>query len=70
MHVFLIVFIPVFTLEIQLPSLTPATFVCAYPKPGPGFLALYAVVFIMFKDLRLDIVVRVVDIGGIGGHHC
>jgi hypothetical protein len=44
--------------------------VCAYPKPGPGFLALYAVVFIMFKDLRLDIVVRVVDIGGIGGHHC
>jgi hypothetical protein len=36
---------------IPLTGLTPP-YVCACPKPGPGFPASYVVVFFMFSDLR------------------
>ena len=36
-------------------------YICACPKPGPGFLTTYS--------LRLDVFVRSVDIGGKADHH-
>jgi hypothetical protein len=38
-------------------------------SPGPEFLASYVVVFFMFNDLRRDVIVCFVDIGGIVDHH-
>jgi hypothetical protein len=38
-------------------------------SPGPEFLASYVVVFFMFNDLRRDVIVHFVNIGGIVGHH-
>jgi hypothetical protein len=36
----------------------------------PGFPTLYVVVFFMFTDLRSEVIVYFVDIGGIDDHHC
>ena len=40
---------------------------CACPKPGPGFPTLYVVQLV---QLRWEMIVRFVDIGGIDYHHC
>ena len=53
---------------IPLTSLTP-TYCCACPKAGPGFPTSYAVVFFFVSELRSEVVVRFVDIGGIVDHH-
>ena len=42
---------------------------CAFPKPGPGFPTSYVVVFFVFIELKWEVVVRFVDIGGIIDHH-
>ena len=42
---------------------------CACPKPGHGFLTPYVVVFLVFNDLRSEVVVRFVDIGRIVDRH-
>jgi hypothetical protein len=42
---------------------------CARPKPGSGFPMPYAMVFFMFNEMRLEVIVRFVDIGGIVDHH-
>ena len=39
----------------------------AFLKPGPGFQTPYVMVFFVFNDLRLKMVVRFVDIGEISG---
>jgi hypothetical protein len=55
---------------IKLTSLIPEH-VCAYPKPGPGFQSTYVIVcFWVFNDLKREMVVRFVNIGGIDDHHC
>ena len=50
---------------ISLTSLTPPHS-CACPKPGPGFPKSYVVVFscVQRVQLRLEVIVRFVDIGG------
>jgi hypothetical protein len=40
------------------------------PKSGPGFSILYVVVVLVCNDLRREVIVRFVDIGGIVDHHC
>ena len=50
-------------LKEHFTGLTPLHF-CAYPKPGPGFQTLYVMVFLMFNDLRSEVIVHFVD------HHC
>jgi len=37
---------------------------CVCPKLGPGFRTPYVVVYIMFNNLRREMIVRFVDIGG------
>ena len=49
--------------------LTPPHF-CSCPKAGPGFQMSYVVVFFMFNDLRWEVFVCFVNIGGIVDHHC
>ena len=46
-----------------------------YLEPGPGFSTLYVVFFVFFlcsvsSVLRLEVIVRFVDIGGIADHYC
>ena len=48
----------------------PQPHFCACPKPRSGFLTSYVVVFLMFNDLRLEVIVCFVDIGGIVYRHC
>ena len=43
---------------------------CACSKPWPGFPKPYVEVFFVFNGLRLEVVVRFVDIGGIINHSC
>ena len=43
---------------------------CCCPKPGPGFLTSYVVMFFVFSELRLEVIVHFVDIVGILDHHC
>ena len=43
---------------------------CACPKPGFGFPMSYIMVFFKLNDLRREVAVRSVDIGGIVDHHC
>jgi len=43
---------------------------CACPKPGSGFLMSYAIVFFVYNDLRLELIVCFVDICGIVNDHC
>ena len=44
---------------------------CACPKPGSGFSMSYVVVFfLVFSELRWEMVVRFVDIGRIVDHSC
>jgi hypothetical protein len=45
-------------------------YVCVCIMPRPGFPTLYVVVFFMFTDLRSEVIVYFVDIGGIVDHHC
>ena len=40
------------------------------PRSGPGFSTLYVVVVLVCNDLRREVIVRFVDIGGIVDHHC
>jgi hypothetical protein len=44
--------------------------ICTCLKPGPGFATLYVMVFFVFTDWRLEVIVRFVDVGEILGHHC
>jgi hypothetical protein len=44
--------------------LTPPYF-CAFPGSGPGFLTSYVFVVFVFNNLRSEVVVLFVDIGGI-----
>ena len=71
-------FIYVLPFEIQLSrweswdhitQFNPVTF-CSCPTSGCGFPASYVVVFLMFNDWRLEVVVCFVYIGGIVDHHC
>ena len=43
--------------------------ICACPMPGPGFLMSYVVILLMFSELRWEVIVHFVDIGGIIDHH-
>jgi hypothetical protein len=43
--------------------------VFAYPKPGPGFPTSNAVVFFVFSELELAVIVRFAGIGGIINNH-
>ena len=54
---------------IPVSVLTPPHF-CACTKPGLGFPTSYVVVFFMFSELRGEVIVRLVNIGGIVGYHC
>jgi len=54
---------------IPLTSLT-TPHCCACPKPRHVFPTSYAMVFFMFNDLMWELVVHVVDIGGIIDQHC
>jgi hypothetical protein len=47
----------------------PATLLCL-SNAGPGFPAAYVLVFFMFNNLRLEVVVHFVNIGGIVDDHC
>ena len=49
-------------------SLTTPHF-CASLKPGPRFPTSYDVVFCVFSELRWEIIVRFVDIGGIADNY-
>ena len=55
--------------EHQLFGLTPPH-LSACPKPKPDFPTLHGVIFFMFSDLRLEVIVCFGDIGGIVDHHC
>ena len=46
------------------------TFFSACHKPGPDFPTSYVVVFFMICELRREVVVHFVDIGGIVDHRC
>ena len=37
-------------------------YLCACPKPGPGFLSSYVMVFFIFSELRWEVILRFVDI--------
>ena len=54
---------------ILIPSLIPPHF-CACPKQGSGFSTSHVMVFFMFNDLRWEVIVRFIDIGGIVDYHC
>jgi hypothetical protein len=43
---------------------------CACPKPGPGYPTSYVMVFLMFIELRWEVIVCFVDIVGIVDLHC
>jgi hypothetical protein len=43
---------------------------CACPKSGHGFATSYVMVVLVFSELRGEVIVRFVDIGGIVDHHC
>ena len=71
-----------YVLEIQLHVLrrkgcasinqsNPAIFYTC-PKPGPGFPSPYVVVFlcVQWVQLRWEVIVHFIDIGGIDDHHC
>ena len=49
--------------RIPFTVLTPPLFACAWTTS-------YTVVFFVFSELRLEVIVRFVDIGGIVNHHC
>ena len=55
--------------RVPLTDLTPPPF-CACPKPGPGFTTSYVMVFLVFSELRWEVIVHFVDIVGIVNHHC
>jgi hypothetical protein len=42
----------------------------AYPKPGTGFPTSNAVVFFVFSELELAVIVHFAGIGGIINNHC
>ena len=50
------------------PGLTQL-YVCVCIMPRPGFPTLYVVVFFMFTDLRSEVIVYFVDIGGVVDNH-
>jgi hypothetical protein len=54
---------------VPLTDLTSLHF-CACPKPGPGFTTSYVMVFLVFSELRWDVIVHFFDIVGIVNHHC
>ena len=72
-------FIYILPLEIQfqdrrvgipLTSINPLHF-CACTKPGPRFPKSYVVAFcVQWVQLRWEVIVHFVDIGGIDDHHC
>ena len=43
---------------------------CACPKPGSGFPMPYVLGVFVSKELKWEVVVDFVDIGGIVDHHC
>ena len=45
-------------------------YLCACPKPGPGFPPSYVMVFLMFNDLKSEVIVCFVDVGKIVDLHC
>ena len=53
---------------VPLTDLTPPP-VCACPKPGPGFTS-SVMVFLVFSELRWEVILHFVDIVGIVNHHC
>ena len=56
-------------IEIPITCLTPPHF-CACPKVGPCYPSIYAeILLFMLNDLRREIVVSFVDIGGIVEHY-
>ena len=55
--------------QIPLTGLT-LPHLCACPKPGPGFPTSYVMVFFMFNELKCEVIVHLVDIGGIVDHDC
>jgi hypothetical protein len=44
--------------------------ICTYPNPGRGLPTSYVLVFFMINDLRREVVVCFIDIGGNVNHHC
>jgi len=52
--------------KIPLTGLNRSHF-CVCPKPGPRFPTSYVVAFFCFHDMRWEVIVCFVDIGG---HHC
>ena len=54
-------------------GLTPP-YCCACPKTGHGFqmsyMYMYVVVIFVFSELRCEVIVRFVNIGGIVDHYC
>jgi hypothetical protein len=56
--------------RIPLTCLTPPH-MRACPKSGPGFPTSYVVMSLfVFGEMRLEVIVRLVDIGWIVDHHC
>ena len=39
------------------------------PKPGPGIPSAYTVIFFVINDLKWEVFIRFVDIGGIVDHY-
>jgi hypothetical protein len=54
---------------LRLNGLTPPYF-CVGPHTGRGFPTSYVVVLFVLSDIRSEVIVRVVDIGGIVAHYC
>jgi len=45
-------------------------YVCACPNARLGFLTSYVMVFVMFNELRLEVIVHFIDIGGLVDNYC
>jgi hypothetical protein len=45
-------------------------YLCACLKPGPEFPPSYVMVFLIFNDLKSEVIVCFVDVGKIVDHHC
>ena len=63
------------SLNTGLTTLTDLTqpHFCVCSKPGPGFPMAYiwhGLFFVLFSEIRWEVIVRFVDIGRIVSHHC
>ena len=54
---------------LRLNGLTPP-YLCVGPHKGRGFPTSYVVVLFVLSDIRSEVIVRFVDIGGIVAHYC